>query len=214
VNCGESCCVFEDYKLQLTVVCSVFEWKYSCYPFLSEYQLYSLSYRNTVSLRVYNIINVFLWPLTKTWIASASHSNEKVASPCFICYCIRHIKIFECWCCLGFCAMWFRRSVPTFRRNMSSPASGLKLQGRKVEGLYRIWWAKAEGREPISAKEYGKGSGPIGSLQASGKLLGGRGYVGSGVREETALFRAHRRMSCSCLEPVFVPLRLLLPDAY
>jgi hypothetical protein len=49
----------------------------------------------------------------------------------------------------------------------------------------------------------GKGSGPIGSIQA-----GCRGdWVGSGVREEAAvLFRAHRRAFCPCLEPVPVPL--------
>jgi hypothetical protein len=32
---------------------------------------------------------------------------------------------------------------------------GLKWQGREVDCLYRIWRAKAEGREPIKGKEYG-----------------------------------------------------------
>jgi hypothetical protein len=48
---------------------------------------------------------------------------------------------------LGFGSMWFRRSMPKFRRNMLSPYSGLKWQGRDVDGLYNTWGAKAEGQD-------------------------------------------------------------------
>jgi hypothetical protein len=61
--------------------------------------------------------------------------------------------------------------MPTFWRNILSPSSGLLCQGREVEGLYRIRRAKAEGREPIRGKEYGKRMWTNG--KPSGRLRGG-----------------------------------------
>jgi hypothetical protein len=56
-----------------------------------------------------------------------------------------------------------------------SPSAGLKWQGREVEGLYRMWEAKAEGRE-LERTNRAKGSGPIGSLQ--------EGYMGGSKRRD------------------------------
>jgi hypothetical protein len=50
----------------------------------------------------------------------------------------------------------------------------------------------------------GKGSRQVGSLEVG--YGGGGGWVGSEVREQTALFRAHQRTSCCCLEPISIPL--------
>jgi hypothetical protein len=72
-----------------------------------------------------------------------------IYSTCFIC---------DVNAVLGFGAVWYRRSLSTLRRNMLSPPSGLKWECREVEGLYTIWGAKDEGREPIREKEYGKGT--------------------------------------------------------
>jgi hypothetical protein len=62
----------------------------------------------------------------------------------------------------------------------------LKWQGREVEGLYGIRTAKAEGREQISGRQYGKGCEPKGSLQACYRE---GGWVGSGGGEESRPFQ-------------------------
>jgi hypothetical protein len=45
---------------------------------------------------------------------------------------------------LRFGAVWFRMSMPTFRRDMLFPSSGRKWQGWEVVSLYRTSGAKAE----------------------------------------------------------------------
>jgi hypothetical protein len=45
--------------------------------------------------------------------------------------------------------------MPTFRRNMLSPSSGLKWQTVEVERCCRVWGRKAEGKGPIREKGYG-----------------------------------------------------------
>jgi hypothetical protein len=88
-----------------------------------------------------------------------------------------------------FGAMWICRLMPVFWRNMLSPSSGLKWQGREIKGLYRTWRARAGGREPLRGREYGNGMRT--NREPSGRLLGG-GSVWSGRREENDFFRAHR----------------------
>jgi hypothetical protein len=71
------------------------------------------------------------------------------------------LKAILLWCChvqvLGFGAVWICRSLPMFRRHMLSPSSGDEVKSMELEGLYRTWRAKAEGREPIRERECGKG---------------------------------------------------------
>jgi hypothetical protein len=64
-----------------------------------------------------------------------------------------------------FDAMWFRRSMPTFRRNMMSPSSRLNWQSCEAEGLYRL----EEGR-------------------LRGRSQSGRSFVTSALKTETASF--------------------------
>jgi hypothetical protein len=44
-----------------------------------------------------------------------------------------HVVVVEVF---GFGAMWFCRSMLTFRRNMLSPSSGTEVTSREVESLY------------------------------------------------------------------------------
>jgi hypothetical protein len=58
---------------------------------------------------------------------------------------------------------------------------------------------KAEGKGSQSERRnMGKGSGPKGDFK---QVLEVGGFIGTEVREETALMRAHWRALCSCLEP-------------
>jgi hypothetical protein len=87
--------------------------------------------------------------------------------------------------------------VSIFQRNMLSPASGLKWQGWEFKE-----WRLSE-RKPVRDMEYGKRMWT--KRELSSRLLG-EGQLQSGVREETTLFKAHQRPSCSYLEPVSIPL--------
>jgi hypothetical protein len=81
----------------------------------------------------------------------------------------------------------FRRKVRTFWRNMLSPYSGPKSQSWEVEGLYRVEQrGQSERKNTVDADQYGTKAGY--REEAS---------VGCEVREKSALFRAHRRKSCS-----------------
>jgi hypothetical protein len=117
-----------------------------------------------------------------------------IYSTCFIC---------DVNAVLGFGAVWYCRSLSTLRRNMLSPPSGLKWECREVEGLYTIWGAKDEGREPIRETEFGNATRKL--VGAIFQVVGGgagRGSIRSGVREERALFRAHLTVSLRCRQHV------------
>jgi hypothetical protein len=62
---------------------------------------------------------------------------------------------------------------------------GLKWQGREVEGLYRTWRARDEGREPIRGKEYGNwmrtNREPSGRLQRGGGTSSGKMKISCNV---------------------------------
>jgi hypothetical protein len=47
------------------------------------------------------------------------------------------------------------------KKSFNSKTNGCRC--REIEGLYRTEEKRAEGREPIRGREYGKGCGPIGS---------------------------------------------------
>jgi hypothetical protein len=58
---------------------------------------------------------------------------------------------------LGLALCRFVGRCQHFRETCCLTLQGLKWQGMEIEGLYRIWRARAEGREPIRGREYGKG---------------------------------------------------------
>jgi hypothetical protein len=83
--------------------------------------------------------------------------------------------------------------MPTFRRNILSPSSGAEVTRKGSRGLVQV--PEEQGMREGSQSEggnMGTGCGPIGSRQAGYK----EGAV-CGVNKN-ALFRAHRRASCSC----------------
>jgi hypothetical protein len=69
-------------------------------------------------------------------------------------YC--HCGWYDVGVVFGFGALLFRRSMPTFRRNMLFLSSGLKWQPCEIEGLFRIWGRKAEGKLSLRDKECGR----------------------------------------------------------
>jgi hypothetical protein len=63
--------------------------------------------------------------------------------------------------------------------------TGLKLQGKEIEGLYRSRRARADGREPIRGKEDSIG---IWSNREPTFRFQGGAWVGSGLREGNGPF--------------------------